>query len=330
MSFHSSQDLITHVNTTHLHLPIERKGVVFSQDLFLHSQPSLGRVGSRAATPCQELNSISCLWNDCDLYPTSSDVPGPSTGNATEAALELLGSHLLHDHLGISLPYSPTPDDCDPTSIILDGEQRLSDATLPSPRSAFASTSIFGSPPAPLQPATVTLASEPTQPIVCMWQPCSEAQTVFASAADLTAHITDVHVGAGNSRYHCMWEGCNRHGEAGFSSKQKILRHIQVILPRVRLSMINRTYLAPMIQSHTGELIPGGRDGLPIHNLSLAGHRPFQCKICKQYFSEAATLQQHMRRHTKESTSIRHCSFPSPFQNSWNDTERIGLRTLYM
>jgi hypothetical protein len=31
------------------------------------------------------------------------------------------------------------------------------------------------------------------------------------------------------------------------------------------------------------------------------GHKPFQCKLCKQYFSEAATLQQHMRRHTHES-----------------------------
>jgi hypothetical protein len=34
---------------------------------------------------------------------------------------------------------------------------------------------------------------------------------------------------------------------------------------------------------------------------SHTGHRPFQCKVCKQNFSEAATLQQHMRRHTLES-----------------------------
>lgn len=31
------------------------------------------------------------------------------------------------------------------------------------------------------------------------------------------------------------------------------------------------------------------------------GHKPFQCKLCKQHFSESATLQQHMRRHTHES-----------------------------
>lgn len=34
---------------------------------------------------------------------------------------------------------------------------------------------------------------------------------------------------------------------------------------------------------------------------SHTGHRPFQCSICQQNFSEAATLQQHTRRHTQES-----------------------------
>lgn len=36
---------------------------------------------------------------------------------------------------------------------------------------------------------------------------------------------------------------------------------------------------------------------------SHTGHRPFQCQVCNQSFSEAATLQQHMRRHTRESES---------------------------
>jgi uncharacterized Zn-finger protein len=34
---------------------------------------------------------------------------------------------------------------------------------------------------------------------------------------------------------------------------------------------------------------------------SHTGHRPFQCKTCGLHFSETATLQQHMRRHTQES-----------------------------
>jgi hypothetical protein len=46
------------------------------------------------------------------------------------------------------------------------------------------------------------------------------------------------------------------------------------------------------------------------------GHKPFQCKLCKQHFSEAATLQQHMRRHTQESmcsTALR--AYPAPNVN---------------
>lgn len=52
-----------------------------------------------------------------------------------------------------------------------------------------------------------------------------------------------------------------------FKSKQKIMRHLQ---------------------SHTG-------------------HKPFVCDICKQTFSEAATLQQHVRRHSKDSA---YCPLP--------------------
>ncbi|TFY78057.1 hypothetical protein EWM64_g5955 [Hericium alpestre] len=90
----------------------------------------------------------------------------------------------------------------------------------------------------------------------------------FSSVDELTAHINAEHVGGGKAQYECLWEGCTRNGEKGFASKQKICRHIQ---------------------SHTG-------------------HRPFPCKICKQHFSEAATLQQHMRRHTQEKPYI--CDFP--------------------
>ena len=40
------------------------------------------------------------------------------------------------------------------------------------------------------------------------------------------------------------------------------------------------------------------------HRQSHTGHRPFQCEVCLQNFSEAATLQQHMRRHTQESELV--------------------------
>ncbi|KAG8699492.1 zinc-finger protein [Ceratobasidium sp. 395] len=92
----------------------------------------------------------------------------------------------------------------------------------------------------------------------CGWVDCGQT---FDTSADLTEHLSTVHVGRGKASYDCHWVGCARHGpKHGFSSKQKILRHLQ---------------------SHTG-------------------HRPFKCDVCGLDFSEAATLQQHMRRHTQE------------------------------
>lgn len=91
---------------------------------------------------------------------------------------------------------------------------------------------------------------------------------VFPTCDALTQHIAAAHVGSGKAQYECQWRGCSRTGAQPFASKQKILRHMQ---------------------SHTG-------------------HRPFQCSVCKQNFSEAATLQQHMRRHTHEKPYV--CDFP--------------------
>ncbi|KAI9453415.1 hypothetical protein BJY52DRAFT_1123613 [Lactarius psammicola] len=105
----------------------------------------------------------------------------------------------------------------------------------------------------------------------CQWDNCvagAGCGLSFASVDDLMNHLTADHVGSGKNHYECLWSGCERSGEKGFSSKQKVCRHLQM---------------------HTG-------------------HKPFQCKLCKQHFSEAATLQQHMRRHTQEKPYL--CDVP--------------------
>ncbi|CDZ97372.1 zinc finger protein 169 [Phaffia rhodozyma] len=84
----------------------------------------------------------------------------------------------------------------------------------------------------------------------------------FSDTASLTDHLNNVHVGSGKDVYQCGWEGCERAMHGPvFKSKQKIMRHLQ---------------------SHTN-------------------HKPFVCELCNQTFSEAATLQQHIRRHSNES-----------------------------
>lgn len=60
---------------------------------------------------------------------------------------------------------------------------------------------------------------------LCLWEGCAMS---FETCNDLMTHISTVHVGSGKPQYDCLWEGCSRNGEKGFSSKQKICRHLQV------------------------------------------------------------------------------------------------------
>jgi hypothetical protein len=121
-------------------------------------------------------------------------------------------------------------------------------------------SSSTGSPLSAPAPAPALAASPASDAHPCRWSGCTLS---FSSAAFLTEHISTVHVGTGRARYSCLWAGCDRHDDAarGFTSKQKVLRHIQ---------------------SHTG-------------------HRPFVCDVCGLGFSEAATLGQHVRRHNQTS-----------------------------
>lgn len=265
VSFTSLGELVGHVNLQHLRLPPASE----LSPAIPVSQP----VSVAASTQHAGANPLSCLWADCQIYPTPQSVPGPSSGNAEDTALGILASHLLEDHLGLHMRASKQEDVCagtealsaetgQATSVAQPFPVLSSFRPSPSPGSGTSEASVPAhGPPTPLPEHDCSAPSAHD----CKWTGC--AQT-FASCDALTAHITAAHVGSGRAHYDCYWEGCARHGDNGFSSKQKILRHLQ---------------------SHTG-------------------HRPFQCKICKQNFSEAATLAQHMRRHTQEKPYV--CDFP--------------------
>lgn len=295
--FNTPQDLSTHVNRAHLHLSLS--GDEGGRQISPFPQQS--SVQSSSETTIQDLSMISCLWDNCNRYPTPTQVPGPSIGNVVEAAKGFLACHVQQDHLGI--PISRQPAGSQPSDTMLDEELVFPDvAPCGSHILSNMSTQCRNS-SSPLidhqDPQSCTATAPDLSQYLCKWRHCTLANDTFGSAAELTAHIANVHVGVGNSRYHCLWEGCNRNGDAGFSSKQKILRHVQVsYATRVSLLTSSDGLYANMIVSH----------GYVSHSLlissthkTFAGHRPFKCDICDQYFSEAATLQQHMRRHTKES-----------------------------
>lgn len=234
--FASLSELVGHVNLQHLRPPAPVPAPNITNPPFLPPQD---------AQLFSSDSALSCHWGNCSMYPNLSSIPGSSSGPEVDQVINLLTTHLMQDHLGVNSPLlghpavsSPLPD-------------QLTVPSVPSVSPVTSPTTTAQEPTSPATPRS-TPGDHP-----CKWQSCGQ---IFASSDELTAHIASVHIGSGRAHYDCFWEGCSRNGDSGFSSKQKISRHLQ---------------------SHTG-------------------HRPFQCQVCQQNFSEAATLQQHMRRHTHE------------------------------
>jgi hypothetical protein len=178
-----------------------------------------------AALPQQQLpspaadSSLSCQWNNCNDYPTTQSIPGSSSSTSFEDALGVLSEHLFQDHLGVQPPFSPLspPTGCAPSL--------TSSSSLASDTTHEASS-----------------ASDEIENAVCRWRGCG---LTFGSTEELTTHITSVHVGAGRARYECHWQDCSRNEDKGFSSKQKICRHLQVRSPLPR-SYFSRRRLSCM------------------------------------------------------------------------------------
>lgn len=214
--FASMEELVGHVNVNHLRLP-----------------PVAPPVPDN--TPSFDPSSLACLWRDCHEYHSPSLIPGPSSGNQVDNTLEILASHLLQRHLGVSTRI-PTP-----------------------PPSRSASSSLSASNPRPSyqestsqQPSLHTITPPPDHQCsgthTCMWQSCGRT---FTSCNDLTAHLNSEHVGSGKAHYDCFWMNCNRNGGNGFSSKQKICRHLQVGLFTSLLYMASHTFNSVSYRTQT-------------------------------------------------------------------------------
>ncbi|KZT10085.1 uncharacterized protein LAESUDRAFT_722235 [Laetiporus sulphureus 93-53] len=255
-AFNSLGELVGHVNLQHLRLPSPFSAASGSElGTMMQMQQPVPDENSQAQA---RANALSCLWADCQIYPTPQSIPGPSTGNSIDTALGILASHLLEDHLGLPIRSPKQEQNATQPSQHPQTKQHSDPPSLSAMQ-----------PPAPFAQGLPTPRPEhdcaESSAHVCRWTGCGQT---FPSCDELTAHIAMTHVGGGRAHYDCHWDTCSRHDDHGFASKQKILRHLQ---------------------SHTG-------------------HRPFQCEICRQNFSEAATLAQHMRRHTQEKPYV--CDYP--------------------
>lgn len=211
-AFPSMSELVGHVNLTHLHP---------SSEQLTQTTQYTGDMDS----PDPDLSTqIACLWGDCRTFPTSTAVEGPSKTSPKDVVLKILSGHLLQDHLGLSTArYLPTvyqhphqrlhalPAKTEPKSTRGTSAQTHNGRDIPTPPPSSTAS------PAPQHDCSAAHC--------CQWDACGET---FQSCDDLTAHIAAQHVGSGQRQYHCHWADCQRHGEQGFSSKQKILRHLQV------------------------------------------------------------------------------------------------------
>ncbi|KAJ3790396.1 hypothetical protein GGU10DRAFT_371251 [Lentinula aff. detonsa] len=244
--FSSPDELIKHVNAEHL--------------MLLPSETSTQHVLTCQSDEEQQ-KKFSCLWRDChELFPDLVDAP---SNDRPHPPFDELTIHILSHHLGYPGPNQPPlpkfPDDypkdyVDMYAHLFPNASESIVATSDSSQSdSGPSRSV--TPPFSLEEQEHSHQCKASH--VCHWNDCG---LTFDSCNDLTSHLAGIHVGSGKPHYDCYWGECGRNGQNGFTSKQKICRHLQ---------------------SHTG-------------------HRPFQCNLCHQNFSEAATLQQHMRRHTRE------------------------------
>ena len=191
--FTSLSDLVGHVNLEHLRLP-----------------PAPAPRSPSAVS--SDSSPLSCLWRDCTVYSTPESMSASSSSDPAEGLLDVLANHLLQDHLGHYLP--ATDSENDPLAF-LDAQTNLDRQHLNKPNlvSEFERGTL--SPP---------LSHQCSGNHKCNWISCGRS---FTTCSDLTSHITAVHVGCGKAHYECFWEGCNRNGGNGFSSKQKISRHLQ-------------------------------------------------------------------------------------------------------
>ncbi|KAI9008138.1 hypothetical protein BC832DRAFT_530221 [Gaertneriomyces semiglobifer] len=155
-----------------------------------------------------------------------------------------------------------------------------------------------------------------TRPHGCLWNGCNSRFTNFD---DLTNHVSEEHIGSGQSEYICCWENCERKGKP-FNQRQKVMRHIQThtgdkpyqcTICKQRFS--ESGIMTQHMRTHTGErpykcpedgcakqfAIPGA---LTIHKRKHTGEKPFKCKMdgCEKRFSESSNLTKHLRVHTGE------------------------------
>jgi hypothetical protein len=203
-SFTSLTDLIGHVNLNHL---VSSASSTFPNNLLSAHDPQLE----------QSKLPMTCKWGDC----TTQAIPAFTDAD--------LAYHLLREHLGVTSSPSgldqPSPIS-QSTSHSLSFDTTIGQDTPPQFNNAQGQkTHLRATSPGPMSPVREGDSHSCSGVHECKWKECG---LFFPTCPELTAHITAIHIGSGQTQYECFWEHCSRNGTNGFQSKQKICRHVQV------------------------------------------------------------------------------------------------------
>jgi hypothetical protein len=187
-------------------------------------------------------DALSCQWDNCHEYPSL-----PNSTSLRLDALNSLAGHLFHDHLGlqggpedhtvITVDHAtlvdvglsvPVPDLSQDAEMRAE-EQRPDNKNQVMPLVRNAKQDEIKKPKNERRPTAAAEVKASTSAVGvterCHWRGCEHP---FANVDDLMNHLTAVHVGSGKNHYECFWNGCERNGQNGFGSKQKVCRHLQV------------------------------------------------------------------------------------------------------
>lgn len=259
--FPSLAELVGHVNLSHLRFPMDT-------DVSTNRGANLTETQTQMPIQVDDAIRVPCLWGDCTEFLLPEQLTGTSSNSTEDIMLSSLASHLFQDHLGLQHSSGGIPNDdldveCllaemtsrqqsqnqengafqgshngqnapDIRGVVVSGDTKpIYKATTDSaPHSFMQDTNIVAAsssqtPTAIGSPAT---SSTEIEGHTCLWKSCGVS---FETCDDLMSHMSAVHVGSGKPQYDCYWEGCMRNGTKGFSSRQKIRRHLQVCLSNI-------------------------------------------------------------------------------------------------
>jgi len=257
--FSSLAELVGHVNLSHLRLSMDT-------DISTNRGANLTETQTQLPIQVDDATRLPCLWGDCTEYLQPEQLTGTSSNRTEDIMLSSLASHLFQDHLGLQHSSGDIPnDDIDvehllaemlPSrqqsqnqedeeyrrshdgqhapvigSVVISGDVKPNyKATTDTALHPFIQDTGIVAAPSSQTPTTIgspATSSTEIEGHICSWKSCGVS---FETCDDLMSHMSAVHVGSGKPQYDCYWEGCVRNGEKGFSSRQKICRHLQVCL----------------------------------------------------------------------------------------------------